>query len=1146
SLNNVSIGSPPGFVKPPLKIKQLVIDYSLWDILKKRLIIKNILIEQPEIVLTEVKGRTNIAALVAQMQASQKEEPVETSAEDEDQDGFILDLEQIRIENAKLTIETEVLTADLSGLGVTVNGRLGAPSQTYLKVHCELQAPDASNLHVAGDLAIDGSLGLVLDLDVDGQSLLQSSGQLSFYLPGKKTDQQPGTVRRELKVGFDTNLSLSEDRAVLKSLTISLDNDLLATAFGQVEDLDGQLLAELEIKSLKIPSDLVMDFLAEKMPSLKLAGNFMIESATFKGSLTGGLPKATASLVLDQVNLALAGLSVKNASGKVGLAFDPEILGGSYEIDGGISAALIKGVDWQVGETNLQFGSSGTIKSQPDDWQINEPRLTFKTAAKMIELAGLRFGPSQLSGRLYSSGEPIRITEDEILFPVAQLKAKGASSSLRRAGLLVRAPGLALDLKVENPAHSPPAGWSAAKLNARLQVQAQRVALAGLVVNRPSMTTDLQGWGVVTDKRFKKPARIQLKLRTGAVMFKGVTIQAIQGHSNLSLPGPSISKLPISTNLVVDGLAVEEELLFGSGSSSNEGFVVPPFTVPGQVRLDYQGVVAPAQGQVRLDRLTTSIGDLVSVSATGELDLFDGQSVIDLHVAKFTLDRVLAVLPTGFSKMLPGLSGQLEIKSSLRGRLAAAEISLEKMPLDIELTVFLRGVGLARAFYGLNVRGLSGQVKITLPKSDRRNIQARLNLTFSKIGLSSGLPEISNVSLALDARVDGSDLSLKGRAGASKLGVGKLLPHPLTDIKLTFDSRLLGMKDLRLANLRLELPSLGFDLDMDGRITRRPETHWLAGSNVSCRLKARLRSNKPISLPGHITCAGEAEVDLAVESVGQGILETRGKIAFSGLDLQGSNFVLQGMQGGVSTVQLIAWYPSFGLLATSPTDPQPKGQPLKSTQSRAYDEALRPMKGQERTFSIKKVQYQDLVFENLTGNLELGRGRLSLGSLRFGFLEGDVLADAGFVFAPRGKNQFTLDAEMSGVDLAGLGALSLTGSSDISGNLRLALNRSEKTVAIAVNLTQIGRSTLQALLVVLDPTESNPGVMELRGFLTNYKVSPKRVSLNIRHGLLDMEVVLKLGMAARAVAGLIKGFKGDRFPLKHLPIGGLLSKYLGI
>ena len=36
-----------------------------------------------------------------------------------------------------------------------------------------------------------------------------------------------------------------------------------------------------------------------------------------------------------------------------------------------------------------------------------------------------------------------------------------------------------------------------------------------------------------------------------------------------------------------------------------------------------------------------------------------------------------------------------------------------------------------------------------------------------------------------------------------------------------------------------------------------------------------------------------------------------------------------------------------------------------------------------------------------------------------------------------------------------------------------------------------------------------------------------------------------MGFTARAAAKLIEGFQGSTFRLKHLPIGGLLNKYLG-
>jgi hypothetical protein len=203
------------------------------------------------------------------------------------------------------------------------------------------------------------------------------------------------------------------------------------------------------------------------------------------------------------------------------------------------------------------------------------------------------------------------------------------------------------------------------------------------------------------------------------------------------------------------------------------------------------------------------------------------------------------------------------------------------------------------------------------------------------------------------------------------------------------------------------------------------------------------------------------------------------------------------------------------------------------------------MKGKQRTFRIDRVRFEDLHLKQLTGNLELAQGRLNLGSLRLSFLEGDVLAEAAVAFAPPGTRRFNLDAQVSGVDLSGLGALQLAGSSDISGNLRLKLDMQEKVFTAATNLTKIGRSTLQALLMAMDQKESNPGVQRLRDFLNRFKVSPKRVSMNVRHGLLGMEVVFNMGFTARTAARLIQGFEGTTFKLKHLPIGGLLNKYLG-
>jgi hypothetical protein len=397
--------------------------------------------------------------------------------------------------------------------------------------------------------------------------------------------------------------------------------------------------------------------------------------------------------------------------------------------------------------------------------------------------------------------------------------------------------------------------------------------------------------------------------------------------------------------------------------------------------------------------------------------------------------------------------------------------------------------------------------------------------------------------LAAKARRDGEDYSLDGRITASKLNPAGALSRPLINSRVDFYGRLVGAKELRLKYIQVVLPSLGADLSVGGRFVHIPGAAGFEALRVSAKVEAGLRSPTPVSLPGGLTASGEGSLSLSVDSGSDGVLSVRGRISFDRLDLKGADFELAGIRGSIPVSQRIATRPTLGLLAGKSGREQNKAA-AASARFGAYAEALLPMKGRQRSFSVDRVKYRDLQLTHLTGNLELAQGSLKLGSLRLRFLEGDVLAEAAVAFAPPRTRRLSLDAQVSGVDLSGLGALQLAGSSDIGGNLRLKLDLGEKVFTAAVNLTKIGRSTLQALLVAMDRKESNPGILELRRFLSRFKVSPQRVSMNIRHGLLKMEVVLNLGLAARAVARLTEGFEGNTYKPKPLPVGGLINKYL--
>ena len=308
----------------------------------------------------------------------------------------------------------------------------------------------------------------------------------------------------------------------------------------------------------------------------------------------------------------------------------------------------------------------------------------------------------------------------------------------------------------------------------------------------------------------------------------------------------------------------------------------------------------------------------------------------------------------------------------------------------------------------------------------------------------------------------------------------------------------------------------------------------------SMQTRTRFSSAQPIALPGGMTIRGAAELSLGVKSEQGGVLRTEGRVAFEDFTAAGHGFALEGASGAVPVLQYLRVRPEPVLLARGGG-----GRTADATaRSSAYDQALRPLKGQARSFAIREVRFKDLVVTKLSGNLELAAGILSLGSLRFGFLGGDVVADTTVVFAPPERRRLALDAEMSGIDLSRLGALNLAGTSDVSGNLRLGVDWNQRDVTTAFNLTRIGRSTLQALLLAMDPGEANPGLLAFRDFLDRYEVSPKEVNLDMRHGLLSMRTKLQMGPLARAAAGFVQGFSDDTFSLTHIPVGNLLAKYL--
>ncbi len=1130
SLKDVVIGAPPGFDRPPLRVERLVVDYSLAEILQKQLSVSQVLVDRPEINIQSRRGQSNLAALLSQRQAKRQPEPAGSGPE-EAEGGFTLALNRVEVHDARVTVRVPGFSADLSGLNVEAAGKLGSPGETFVRARSHLELPEDPNLWVDLEEGPDGdpvrvraALGFDVETSLLGPARAESSGSLELRLGSMS---EPGT-RHRLTVEYQAVVDAEADRAVLKRLEVKLDERPVLSASGEVTGLDQRVRVRLLVPQLVPPPELVADLVARLLPGLKLSGSFRLEGLSVEGPVQGAIPQASATVVVDDFGLQGPGVGLEKLSGRIQAEFTPRGDGGGYSLQSAFSAKEGRLAGLRARGARVTLYAAGSVGMQDGGLELRSPQVGATVNLAGLRAAGVECGRLALQGRITTGEDPVPVGAPELLVPQLTASLSAASGPARVGPLRLRAGNAKAWLSVKRLRRSDGI-WRTGELSGKLDLNWGQAAAGAARVDRPRVMVDIHGAGLESAQRFTGGLRLLARVRSDKLQAGFASLQALDARLGTRLRVLAPATLPLSLNAAVAGVDLE------GGEIS----------LPGQVRLALSALLDLRGRNLRVERLEAALGDLIVMQASGRLALREGTGRAGFGIKPFSLERVIAALPAGAAKRLPRLKGELEIKGETQVTIPAGRFDLRELQHSTQAILLLRGVRGDLGGAGPGWRALSGRLKLSAPGPGFSKATAEVNLTAGRL-LWKPSVDLSGVSLVLTARREAGDFSLDGRITAAKLDPAGVLARPLSNPRLEFYGRLAGTKELRLEYIKVALPSLGADLSLSGRFVRIPGAQGFEALRLSAKLEAGLRSTTPVPLPGGLAASGEGALALTVESLKGGVLSTRGKISFDGLNLTGAAFELRNIHGGIPVSQLVATRPALGLLAGQPGERKAsEDEAAVAARSRAYEEALLPMKGRQRSFSIDMIQYQDLKLTNLTGNLELARGRLNLGSLRLRFLEGDVLAEAAVAFAPPGSRRLSLDAQASGVDISGLGALQMAGSSDISGNLRLELDLGEKLFNAATNLTQIGRSTLKALLVALDKQESNPGVQNLRRFLTRFKVSPKRVSMDVRHGLLSMEAVLNLGFTARAAARLIDGFEGDTFRLKHLPIGGLLDKYLG-
>ncbi|MBN2494826.1 MAG: AsmA family protein [Deltaproteobacteria bacterium] len=1134
-LDAVKLEPPKGFDDPPLELEQLVLVYSPADLLDDRLQVRALRAKRPRIrIRIDAQGRSNLQALLEGLPPSEASEPAEPAAE---KPGLELALESISLEKAGLSVDLPGLQVELEDLDLDLRGRIGGQAASQLALALRIPVPaGGGNVSLrAGGLQATASAGLSIDASLLDFERLALRGRCRLA----RVRAEGLGAEHELEIDFTGGADLGAGTAELTSLQAVLDGQLLCAARAEVSGLDAQPRYSVHVERAAVGLE-GFGSLLQQLTGLHPSGRIRLEEVELAGE-PGALPRAGGKLALEKIGLAGRGLQIRGLDAGLGIAFEPEQDGGRLGVKGRLDAQRAGTGGLSAGPLALGLDLGATLSELSGALSVQKPSIAIHLESAAISGVGLALSGAgldlELEGPRIDLAQPLPVD-------AARLHLRASASELEAFGLQLA--GVELQARVAGSGIDP-LRPQLASLRVGCTASARKLHAAVLSASGAEVELALKGSGLSRTQRFARPLALELTVGAEGIdaAAAGLRVRAPKAKLTTRVDSARAGVLPL--RIAVDAAGGRIALDAGPPASSTADAPPIELVAPGAVHLEARGRVSPGRSKVEIDDALLGIGELLGLSAKGSLDWRASECDLSFETQPHRIERVVAAVPAELRGFTPPLSGEVQISGSYRGQLPRAfepRRFLEPGSPRVELRVRHKGLSLDWPERGLRLENLSGPVRLAAG-GERGGLEAELHQSAAGLSLAGPGLAARGLSAALASHYDGELLRADGRLGVARLDPGEHWPEGLTDVALVYAAQLQESKELRLNELRLDLPSAGLSVQAHGQVVRPPGAEAWTEMRVALQTDADFESARPVPLPGAVRLRGKAGVRLQVRSRSPGTIAALGRLSAEGLSAAGPGFALEGVQGVVPVDQLVAISPRPGLLAASAEGREEEGDAGHRSRSSAYEEALRPLKGQQRSFRIQRVAFKDLEIVDLSGKLDLAAGTLSLGSLRLGFLHGDVLADTVLTLAPPGTRRLRLDAEMSGVDLSGLGALSLTGSSDISGNFRLTVDWGQKDFSSSVDLTQIGSSTLQALLVAIDPGETNPGVMKLRRFLSEYKVSPRRVSLVVRHGLAGMRSEFDMGLAARTAAGFLDGFQGDTFQISHLPVGSILSKYLG-
>lgn len=469
TLEGLRLGAPPGFSRPLLEVEKINFSYAPLQLLRGRLLVRQVVLEGPVVHLERKGGVFNLERLLAAGAdvAPSSGEPAEPAGMD-----FTLDLRRLSIKGGSLLLLLDGVRLLLDGVRVQARLLWNRRRERRLELEMDWPAPARSNLRLGdqGAAAFTCRMGGSLHASLENA---RWRARIAIRLLDGRWGDGERIPALQLQAELSGTWPPPAGPVVVERLLLKERRQELLRAGGRLDPGEGWRVRY----SLHSPG-WAMDLLGRRL-GLAVSGRLNVTDGRARGTLSGET-ETTARLALDDIRLA-AGATV--ASG----------LGGTSRLR----------ASWRRGSLSARLSDSA--------WRIDS-----------LARPGLRLRAGKLEAQ---AAVEVSAGGDDTRVAVKSASVKIGCERLGLGNLVIWHPTVGLTTRDL----AWPAGAGAGQLRLELVAAAGQARLADNLVQRPRLEAHLSahagGRGAWLPDEAVVRARLSAgRLESGPVLAEGVSM----------------------------------------------------------------------------------------------------------------------------------------------------------------------------------------------------------------------------------------------------------------------------------------------------------------------------------------------------------------------------------------------------------------------------------------------------------------------------------------------------------------------------------------------------------------------------------------------------------------------------------------------